>query len=411
MKIFVRFFFAIFVWSAVSVSPTQTQDKPLKKIGWGVTSLSASNWIPWLAKEAKIYEKNGLDPELILVKGSGQTSTAILGGSLFAAPVALPTVMLADLGGADLVNIAHTVPGVQSKLVVKPEIKRPEDIKGKKIATSSLGSLGDFLFKYIIRKHGMDPNRDVIWLSIGTPQERLQALMSGRVDAADVSYPTDVQAQRLGYRVLWDARKEVVYPSMSVVTRRKNIQDDRDTVMRMIRSHVEGIAYFKTHKDFSMKVLSKYLRTNDQELLEGSYEIFKEDFISVPYPIMKGLEATYEYVAATNRKSAAASPKSSWTRASSPSWTRADSSKSCTNSDRQRSKEHGARSREIGAGQRTEVRRRKIPGPGRRSSVRAKHVLSPSRNIENLKSLRALLLVSLTNKSVHHDQEKRGQRQ
>ena len=98
MKIFVRFFFAIFVWSAVSVSPTQTQDKPLKKIGWGVTSLSASNWIPWLAKEAKIYEKNGLDPELILVKGSGQTSTAILGGSLFAAPVALPTVMLADLG-------------------------------------------------------------------------------------------------------------------------------------------------------------------------------------------------------------------------------------------------------------------------------------------------------------------------
>ena len=157
----------------------QAQDKPLKKISWGVTSLSASNWIPWIAKDAKIYEKNGLDVELILVKGSGQTSTAILGGSMFAAPVALPTVMLADLGGADLVNIAHTVPGVQSKLLVKQEIKRPEDLKGKRIATSSLGSLGDFLFRYIIRKHGMDPTRDVIWLSIGTPPERLQALASG----------------------------------------------------------------------------------------------------------------------------------------------------------------------------------------------------------------------------------------
>ena len=86
---------------------------------------------------------------------------------------------------------------------------------------------------------------------------------------------------------------------MSVVTRRKNVQEDRDTVMRLLRSHVEGIAYFKTHKEFSMKVLSKYLRTNDQELLEGSYEIFKEDFISTPYPIMKGLEATYDYVAQT----------------------------------------------------------------------------------------------------------------
>src|SRR5262245_10679142 len=186
------------------------QDKSLKKISWGVTSLSASNWIPWIAKEAKIYEKNGLDVQLILVKGSGQTSTAILGGSLYAAPVALPTVMLADLSGADLVNIAHTVPGVQSKLLVKPEIKRPEDLKGKKIATSSLGSLGDFLFRYIIRKHGMDPARDVVWISIGTPPERLQALASGAVDAADLSYPTDAQGERMGFQALFVARKEVV---------------------------------------------------------------------------------------------------------------------------------------------------------------------------------------------------------
>lgn len=282
-----------------SVLSAQAQDKTLKKISWGVTSLSASNWIPWIAKDAKIYEKNGLDVELVLVKGSGQTSAAILGGSLFAAPVAVPQVMMANLGGADLVNIAHTVPGVQSKLLVGQQIRRPEDIKGKRIATSALGSLGDFLFKYIIRKNGMDPIRDVTWLSIGTPGERLQALASGRVEAADLSYPTDAQGLRMGYRVLWDARKEVVYPSMSVVTRRKTVQDDRDTVMRMLKSHVEGIAYFKTHKDFSMKVLSKYLRTNDQELLEGSYAIFSQDFISVPYPIMKGLEATYDYVAAT----------------------------------------------------------------------------------------------------------------
>ena len=275
----------------------RTQDKALKKISWGVTSLSASNWIPWLAKDAKIYAKHGLDVELILVKGSGQTSAAILGGSLFAAPVAVPQVMMANLGGADLVNIAHTVPGVQSKLLVKQEIRKPEDIKGKRIATSSLGSLGDFLFKYIIRKNGIDPIRDVTWLSIGTPGERLQALASGRVDAADLSYPTDAQGLRMGYRILWDARKEVVYPSMSVVTRRRTLQEDRDTVMRMLKAHVEGIAFFKANKEFSIKVLSKYLRNNDQELLEGSYEIFSKDFISVPYPIMHGLEATYDYVA------------------------------------------------------------------------------------------------------------------
>ncbi len=295
-----NFALALFcAWLATPVAFADAQDKPVKKINWGVTSLSASNWIPWLAKDAKIYEKHGLDVELILVKGSGQTSAAILGGSLFAAPVAVPQVMMANLGGADLINIAHTVPGVRSKLMVGQSIKRPEDIKGKRIATSSLGSLGDFLFKHIIRKNGMDPLRDVTWLSIGTPGERLQALSSGRVDAADLSYPTDAQAQRLGYRVLWDARKEVVYPSMSVVTRRRTLHEDRDTVSRMLRAHVEGIAFFKQNKEFSIRVLSKYLRNNDRELLEGSYEIFREDFISVPYPIMHGLEATYDYVAQT----------------------------------------------------------------------------------------------------------------
>ena len=192
-----------------------------------------------------------------------------------------------------------TVAAVNSKLLVKPEIRKPEDLKGKKLATSSLGSLGDFLFRYILRKYGVDPNREITWLSIGTTSERLQALVSGQIDAADVTYPADVQGERMGFRVLIDARKEVVYPSTSIVTRRKTIQEDRDSVMRLVRSHVEGIAYFKTRKEFSLKVLTKYVKTTDPEYLEGSYAIFKQDFISAPYPITKRLEAIYDYVAQT----------------------------------------------------------------------------------------------------------------
>jgi NitT/TauT family transport system substrate-binding protein len=290
---------ALLIYVFIFHSHSLAQDKSLKKINWGVTSLSGGNWIPWIAKEAKIYEKHGLDVQLILLRGSGQTSAALLGGSIFASPVALPTVMLADLSGADLINVAHTVPGVQTKMLVKPEIKRAEDLRGKRIATSSLGSLGDFLFKYILRKNGLDPNREITWLSIGTPPERLQALFSGVVDATEASYPFDLQGERKGFRVLFDARREVVYPSMSIVTRRKSIVEDRDTVMRMIKAHVEGIAYFKNNKDFSIKVLSKQLKINDRDTLENSYETYKQDFISVPYPITKGLEATYDYVAQT----------------------------------------------------------------------------------------------------------------
>jgi len=300
MRVISRALFFAFLFSvAARISLNQAQDKPLKKLNWGVTSLSGGNWIPWVTKEARIYEKHGLDVELILLRGSGQTSAALLGGSIFASPVALPTVMLADFSGADLINVAHTVPGVQTKMLVKPEIKRAEDLRGKRIATSSLGSLGDFLFKYILRKNGLDPNREMTWLSIGTPPERLQALFSGTVDATEASYPFDMQGERKGFRVLFDARKEVVYPSMSIVTRRKNIVEDRDTVMRLVKAHVEGIAYFKSNKEFSIKVLSKRLKITDRETLENSYDTYKQDFISVPYPIMKGLEATYDYVAIT----------------------------------------------------------------------------------------------------------------
>jgi NitT/TauT family transport system substrate-binding protein len=300
MKSFKRILIVGFlIYNFDSNAHSLAQDRPLKKINWGVTSLSAAMWIPWFAKEAKIYQKNGLDVETILLRGSGQTSQALLGGSLFAAPVALPQVTLANLNGADLVNVAHTVAAVNSKLLVKPEIRRPEDLRGKKVATSSIGSLGDFLFRYALRKYGLDPNREITWLSIGTNAERLQALLSGAIDGADVTYPADVQAERRGYRVLIDARKEITYPTTSIVTRRKMIQEDRDLVMRFVRSHVEGIAFHKQNKEFSLKVLTKYVKTTDPEFLEGSYAIFKQDFIAAPYPITKGLEATYDYVAQT----------------------------------------------------------------------------------------------------------------
>ena len=82
-----------------------------------------------------------------------------------------------------------------------------------------------------------------------------------------------------------------------MVTRRKTIKEERDTVMRFVRSFVEGIAYLKQNKEFSKKVLTKYMRTTDAEYLEGSYNIFRDDFISVPYPITKNLDAIYEIAA------------------------------------------------------------------------------------------------------------------
>jgi len=123
-------------WCAVILlcAHAVAQEKLPRKIYWGVSTLSPTLWIPYIAKDAKLFEKNGIDVELVLLRGSGQTSQAMVAGSLFASSVALPAVMLADLNGADLVNVAHGIAVQGSKLMVRPEIRKVEDLKGKRSA-------------------------------------------------------------------------------------------------------------------------------------------------------------------------------------------------------------------------------------------------------------------------------------
>ncbi len=151
------FYLAFLISIAAFATLVQAQDKGLKKIIWGQTSISSSQWIPWIAKDAKIYEKNGLDVDIVYLRGgSGDTSKALVAGSIFAAPVTTATVMTANLAGADLTTIAHTVKAVQSKVMARPELKRPEDIKGKRLASTGLGSLGDFLHRVVIKRYGLN---------------------------------------------------------------------------------------------------------------------------------------------------------------------------------------------------------------------------------------------------------------
>ena len=145
---------AIFLFA--SAAP-HAQNKPLKKIRVGVPSVGVANIIIFVTKEAKLYEKYGLDAEVITVNGSGIGSKALISGNIDIIPIATPTVIAANLAGADMAILAHTMPGVVHALMVKPEIKRVEDLKGKKIGVSSLGSLTDFLVRTDREQEGAQP--------------------------------------------------------------------------------------------------------------------------------------------------------------------------------------------------------------------------------------------------------------
>jgi ABC-type nitrate/sulfonate/bicarbonate transport system substrate-binding protein len=275
------------------------QSKPFKKINVGVPSVSVANIIIYVTKEAKLYEKYGLDAQVIAINGSGIASKALIGGNLDIVPVATPTVIAADLAGSDMVILAHTMPGVVHALMVKPEIKRVEDLKGKKIAVSSFGSLTDFLVRAIAKKKGLNPDGDFTLIQTGGDADRIVALKSGVVDGAAMSHPGYGRAKKMGFHMLWDSAKEIDYPWMEITTRRANIKADRDMIMSYMKAHLEGIARFKRDRDFGRKVIKKTLRFDDDELVNESYEIFAKMFLPTPYPNLPGMKVSFEYVAAT----------------------------------------------------------------------------------------------------------------
>jgi NitT/TauT family transport system substrate-binding protein len=283
----------------VSSSVLFAQSRALKKVQVGVPAISMGNIIIYFTKEAKIYEKYGLDVDPVAVAGSGIASKALISGSVLISPIATPTVMTAVLAGSDMVILAHTMPGVIQSLVVRPDIKRSEDLKGKTIGVTTFGSLTDFLVKYLARQKGLNPEKDFALLQIGTDSDRFLALQQGKIQGATLSHPNFIFAQRSGFHVLWDFFKEVDYPWSEIATTRTQIKQDRDLVMRYMRAHLEGIARFKQEPDLAKKVIKKMLRLDDDPLAQESWELFAKHRIAAPYPNIKGLKTSYEYVAAT----------------------------------------------------------------------------------------------------------------
>lgn len=300
MNFSAKFFAALLLGlSLLFPPPLFSQGQAPRKIRVGVPAPSMGNIIIFFMKEARLFEKHGLDAEVIVVQGSGIASKALIGGSIHISPIATPTVLHADLSGADLVILAHTMPGVIQSLMVKPEIKRPEDLKGKKIGVTPYGSLTDFLVRNVVKKKGLNPDKDVALLQIGSDNERLAALRHGSVDGAALSHPSYLLAQRMGFSLLWDFSKELDYPWSEIATRRAIIQKDRDLVLSYMKAHIEGIALFKRDREMGKRAIRKTLKLADEELVGDAYELFARLRLAAPYPNVKGMRTSFEHVAQT----------------------------------------------------------------------------------------------------------------
>ena len=252
----------------------------------GIPGLSAEFAPVWAANDRGLLKKYGFESEIIAMQGGTQLAQAVIGASI---PIAVMggAYLTAAVRGADLVMIATHMDKFPYSLIVKPNIKKVEDLKGTKLAISRFGSSSDAGLRVALQKLGLNPDKDVTILQVGGQTERFAALKGGTVDGTVVIPPLSGAAQRLGYNALINMTElGIPYPQEGVVVSRQMIGSRRETIIRFLKAYIEGVKELKTDKEFAIAVMAKHLRLDrkkDREALEDSFkEVVIEQMLKVP---------------------------------------------------------------------------------------------------------------------------------
>ena len=270
----------IFVASAVLVMQGQAHAQS-KRIPVAYSAVSATQSSFYVSKEGGYFEKHGLLVDPVYVASGTKVAQAVIAGEF---PVALAggTIVNANLAGGDIVIFGGLVNVPSFYVVVHPSVKRPEDLKSKTIGITTFGSSTDFSIRYLLKKWGMEPDRDVKILQMGGQPQIVAAMVAGAVQAGVLSSPSDFKAKKAGFQQLVDFKTVGLdYPTVSLVSTRSYIKKDPQTVRRFLMAYSEGTDRLYRDKEFTMKVIGKYTKTDDREALESAYG-FATTFIERP---------------------------------------------------------------------------------------------------------------------------------
>jgi len=237
---------------------------------------------------------------------------AMLAKEIPISEIAIPAVIQADLGGADMVMLAGPNHKPGQKIMARPEIKVVDRLKGKKIGISRFGTSDDFLLRYAFSQWNLRADRDVAMIQLGGAPEILAGLSSGTVDAGLLSSPLHLRAAKLGFSLLADlSNAGIDYQGAGAVSTRSFVRENPDTIRRYVRAYVEGLHRFKTDKNFSLKVLAKYTRIGETETLEETYQHYAIKVMPrIPYPTTKGIQTVLDEIGTRNPKAKTLAPAS-----------------------------------------------------------------------------------------------------
>lgn len=293
------------------LTPEVRAQSALEKLRLAYSAIGGSQASVWIPYEAGIFRKNGLDVELLYVGGGGRAAQVVQSGEVPIGVLTGGAVVNSNLAGGDLVIIGSSMNVMTFVLMARPEVRRIEDLKAKKIGITRFGSATDFGLRYVEEQWRFKRQRDFALLQLGGMPELISALRAGALDAAVINGELAILARREGFRELADLSKMgLSFPTSSIVTTRSFIKRSENVVRKFIRGFVEGVHYGKTQRAFGIQILKKYLRNDDTALLEDLYDMYiLQNIPRIPRPSPEAVKTILDQMAETDPRVANLRPE------------------------------------------------------------------------------------------------------
>jgi ABC-type nitrate/sulfonate/bicarbonate transport system substrate-binding protein len=262
------------------------------RIRIGYSSISGSYMGIWIAHDAGFFAKEGLDDQMILIPSGSQLAQVATAGEVDIAALNGSSAMAAALQGADLKVVGNTTNKLIFSIYVRPEIKTVEALKGKKIGVTRFGSATDIAARFALRKHNLDPQKDVNILQMGAMTSIMGGLQGGSIEAGLVSPPTLFAVEKMGFKELVSVTDmDLAFPNPSLIVQGGIMRKKPDLVDRFMRAYARGIHRAKTDKEFTFKSIARYTKIEDPLVLQKAYDLYVGKVLEpAPYINMAGMK-------------------------------------------------------------------------------------------------------------------------
>jgi NitT/TauT family transport system substrate-binding protein len=290
----------VFLAGAVFLAPIQDAraQKALPTVRIGIEAPAGTNSHYFVTKQLGLFQKHGINIELISFPGGTVGLQALFAGDIQFATSDGVAGLSANLRGATLYFVAGMINTFPFSILSKPEIRAPQDLRGKKIVISRYGSSSDTAVRAAVEKYDLKPDKDVIILQGGGQTERFAALRAGAVDAAIVSPPLNLAGKQMGFNEVIDLSESgVAYSHQQIVAIKDYLDRNPDTVLRTLRALCEGLAAWKdpAKKSVVLSQIAKYLRLDPEkqkDQIDETYRYYSKTFPTRPFATAEGLELT-----------------------------------------------------------------------------------------------------------------------